>query len=267
MDANQLFDAGRLSEAVAAQTQAVKSQAADVGKRTFLFELLCFAGELDRAERQLDVIAQQSVEAEAAAQVYRNIVHAERARRALLADGTRPAFLIDPPESIHHLLEAANRLREKNLAEAKAALDAAEEARPERPGKLNGEVEFDDFRDCDDLFGPVLEVFVGRDYYWAPVEQIATLEVAPPERPRDLLWAACQVTLTDGTMQRGYAPVLYPGSHEHENEQVKLGRMTDWQSPEDGPVRGTGQRMLLIGDEARAVLDLRMVEFAAVEGQ
>lgn len=262
MDANQLFDAGRLSEAIAAQTQAVKSQAADVGRRTFLFELLCFAGDLERADKQLDVIAQQSVEAEAAAQLYRNILQAERARRALFAQGARPTFLIDPPESIHHLLEAVNRLRETNLAAAKVALDAAEEARPERPGKLNGETDFDDFRDCDDLFGAVLEVFVGPEYCWVPVEQLAALEVAPPERPRDLLWSACQVTLNDGTMQRGYTPVLYPGSHEHENEQVKLGRMTDWATDDESPVRGVGQRMLLIGEEARAVLDVRMVEFA-----
>ena len=261
MDANQLFDAGRLSEAIAAQTQQVKASAADVGKRTFLFELLCFTGDLERAEKQLDVIAQQSVEAEAAAQVYRNVVQAERARRKLRTEGARPKFLVDPPESVHHLFEAVNRLRENDLAEAKAALDAAEDARPERSGTLNGETDFDDFRDCDDLFGPILEVFVGPDYFWVPVEQLAALEVAPPERPRDLLWSACQVTLTDGTMQRGYTPVLYPGSHEHENEQVKLGRMTDWTSPEDGPVRGAGQRMLLIGDEARAVLDLRSVEF------
>lgn len=261
MDANQLFDTGRLLQAIAEQTQQVKASPADVGKRTFLFELLCFAGDLARADKQLDVIAQQSVEAEAAAQVYRNVVQAERGRRKLLTEGTRPKFLVEPPESVHHLLEAVNRLREKNLDEAKAALEAAEEARPERPGKLNGETEFDDFRDCDDLFGPLLEVFVGPDYFWLPVEQLAALEVAPPERPRDLLWSACQVTLTDGTMQRGYTPVLYPGSHDHNNEQVRLGRMTDWQSSDDGPVRGVGQRMLLIGDEGRAVLDLRNVEF------
>jgi type VI secretion system protein ImpE len=262
MDANALFDAGRLSEAIAAQTQDVKSKPADVGKRTFLFELLCFAGDLDRAAKQLDVIAEQSVEAEAAAQVYRNILQAERARRRLLADGLRPNFLADPPEGVHHCLEAVNRLRENNLAEAARELDAAEEARPERPGRLNDEVDFDDFRDCDDLFGSVLELFVGPDYHWVPTQQIAFLQVAAPERPRDLLWAACQVNLTDGTPHRGYLPVLYPNSHEHENEQVKLGRMTDWKESDDGPVLGVGQRMLIIGDDARAVLDLRSVEFS-----
>lgn len=261
MDSNQLFDAGRLSEAIAAQTQQVKSRPADVGMRTFLFELLCFNGDLERAEKQLDVIAEQSAEAEAAAQVYKNILRAERARRRLRTEGLRPQFLADPPEAVHHCLEAVNRLREDNLAEAKRELDQAEAARPERGGRLNDETDFDDFRDCDDLFAPVVELFVGPDYYWVPTEQIALLQVAAPEKPRDLLWAACQINLVDGTAQRGYLPVLYPDSHEHENEQVRLGRMTDWNEHDGGPVLGVGQRMLMIGDDARAVLDVRSVEF------
>lgn len=260
MDAKQLFDAGRLAEAIAAQTREVKNQPGDLGRRTFLFELLCFQGDYDRAAKQLDAIGRQELQAGAAAQVYANLLHAENARRRLYSEGLAPKFLIDPPPRIHRHLDAVNRLREGNAAEAKALLDDAESERPELPGQADGVV-FEDFRDCDDLLSAVLELHIGRDYCWVPFEQIRSLQLAAPEHPRDLIWSACQMILTDGTVQRGHTPVLYSGSQEHENEQVKLGRMTDWKTDDNAPVLGAGQRMLIVGDDARTMLDLRMVEF------
>jgi len=56
MDAGELFKAGRLAEAVAQQLQEVKAHPADQARRVFLFELLCFDGDLDRARRQADAI-------------------------------------------------------------------------------------------------------------------------------------------------------------------------------------------------------------------
>ena len=44
MKARELLQAGRLSAAVAALSEEVKLHPADVQLRTFLFELLCFAG-------------------------------------------------------------------------------------------------------------------------------------------------------------------------------------------------------------------------------
>ena len=61
--ARELFDAGKLREAIDAATAEVKASPTDTRRRTFLFELLCFAGEWDRAEKQIDVIGQQSVQA------------------------------------------------------------------------------------------------------------------------------------------------------------------------------------------------------------
>ena len=51
MNANELFQAGKLQEAIDTQIAQVKANPADQGKRLFLFELLAFAGELDRARR------------------------------------------------------------------------------------------------------------------------------------------------------------------------------------------------------------------------
>ena len=58
MTSTELFRAGRLNEAVQALGAELRNDPTDVKRRTFLFELLCFSGEYDRAGKQLDVLAQ-----------------------------------------------------------------------------------------------------------------------------------------------------------------------------------------------------------------
>lgn len=260
MNAQQLYEAGRLDEAVAAQLAEVKAHPADLGRRTFYFELLAFQGDLDRAARQLEVMAQQDIERDATAQIYRNVLEAERHRRRLFAEGLKPHFLLDPPADIECHLQAVNRLRDGDVSAARELLDQADEARAELTGILDGAA-FEGFRDCDDLLAPVLELFIGRDYVWLPFSQLQSFEVLPPTTPRDLLWAGCQITLADGLLRRAFLPVLYCGSHVHADDAVRLGRMTDWHTTDGGPVRGVGQRLFLAGETDRACLEVRRVEF------
>jgi len=56
MNATDLFKAGRLQAAIDAQIQEVKAKPADHGRRLFLFELCAFAGDLERARRQIDAL-------------------------------------------------------------------------------------------------------------------------------------------------------------------------------------------------------------------
>lgn len=258
MQAKQLFEAGDLSGALQAITAEVKARPTDPIGRTFLFELLSFAGELDRAERQLEAIGHLDAASEWPVQVYTNILHAERARRRLFSDGLRPEFLLDPPPYVELHLDAVNRLREGRQGEALETLGRAEEIRPAVEGEVNGRA-CDEIRDCDDLLAPFLEVIILRDYVWLPWEQVQELEVAQPERPRDLVWLPARLVLSNGSQQRGYLPTLYCGSHEHADDRVKVGRMTDW-SEGQGPVRGLGMHMLLAGEDAVGLLELRQFQ-------
>src|SRR5262245_9604543 len=119
MSASELFQAGRLQEAIEAQVQEVKSNPADHGRRLFLFELLAFAGDLERARRQIDALKADEPELEMALMAYRKLLDSEQARRQLFATGRSPQFLADPPEHVGLRLEAVNRLREGRPAEAK----------------------------------------------------------------------------------------------------------------------------------------------------
>jgi type VI secretion system protein ImpE len=49
MNAAELYREGRLDEAIEALGQALRDSPEDTRRRTFLFELLCFAGNYDRA--------------------------------------------------------------------------------------------------------------------------------------------------------------------------------------------------------------------------
>ena len=77
MSVKELFQAGKLDEAVEAQIKQVKSKPTSTEFRTLLFELLSFQGQLERADKQLEVIAQQDENANWATQVYRNLIKAE----------------------------------------------------------------------------------------------------------------------------------------------------------------------------------------------
>jgi type VI secretion system protein ImpE len=63
MDAKQLFDNGDLQGAISQLTADVKANPLELRNRIFLFELLCFMGDFQRAERQLDAVAQVSGDA------------------------------------------------------------------------------------------------------------------------------------------------------------------------------------------------------------
>lgn len=64
MNSKELFQAGRLADAIQALGAELRENPTDPRRRTFLFELLCFAGEYERAEKHLDVLSQGGKEAE-----------------------------------------------------------------------------------------------------------------------------------------------------------------------------------------------------------
>src|SRR5262249_45015323 len=161
----------------------VKANPGDHGKRLFLFELLAFAGELDRAARQIDVVNYGQMELDVAVLNYRKALDAERLRRRLFADGLSPEFLQPPPDHVKSRLEAVTRWREGRPEEAAALLAKTNESAPVVKGVLN-DTPFDLLRDWDDLFGTVLEVFAKGKYYWVPLEQVETLAANAPRFPR-----------------------------------------------------------------------------------
>lgn len=87
----QHFQAGRLADAVAAATEQVRTSPADVQQRLFLAELLCFGGEIERADNQLDVIVRQNPDAIRVLH-FRQVLRAELAVGSFSAKADLPSF-------------------------------------------------------------------------------------------------------------------------------------------------------------------------------
>jgi type VI secretion system protein ImpE len=260
--AKELFQAGKLNEAIDELLREVKANPTDTVGRTFLFELSCFVGDWERAERQLDVIGHQSAEAELGVMVYRAIMKAEGERRRVFAEGVQPHFLLEPPAYVDWHVAALGQMIRGEMTEARATLDRAEEERPAIAGKLDGQ-EFEDFRDYDDRVGPVLELIVKDKYVWLPFEQIRRMDISPPKQLRDMLWASARIEALDGTIGEVYVPSLYAGTYDSKNDQVRLGRMTDWQEVGEDLYTAVGQRLLLVDGGDKSLFEVKAVEFAS----
>ena len=227
MTASDAFKAGKLSEAMDLQLAVVKADPADHGKRLFLFELSAFAGDWDRARRQIDVVKYDDPDLERATEMYRRVLDAEDARRKLFTDGVQPSFLGDPPEDIAFRLDALRKLRDGKPDEAAAILAEANAKLPDVSGTLNGAA-FTGLRDADDLFAGVLEVLARGSYFWVPLSQVESISANPPRYPRDTIWLPVKIVTTTGESGDVFLPALYPGSSTHADIAVKLGRATDW---------------------------------------
>ncbi len=231
MRANELFRAGKLDEAIHELGEELRKVPTDTQRRTFLFELLCFAGDLDRAEKQLDILSEGGKTAELGAMLYRSALHAERERRLYF--------------------------------ENKAYLSHSAVLSDDRGGTLNGK-RFKSVTDSDSRIGARLEAFVAGSYMWIPFEHIASLEIQQPKRLRDLLWAPALVhtapTFQDKELGEVILPILSPFSFTNQDDQVRLGRSTVWEEGEGGEIP-YGQKMLLVDGEEVPILDIRKLEF------
>jgi type VI secretion system protein ImpE len=230
VDPTTLFQAGKLEEAVEALGAALRKDPTDLRSRTFLFELLCFSGDYDRAEKQLDIIADGSREAEMGAWVYRSALHAERLRQEMFETDTLPQVVADDaPIS----------------------------------GVLDGNP-FTSLTDADPRIGPRLEIFAAGQYTWLPLRHVATIRMEAPKRLRDLLWAPAR--LQTGPEFRGtelgevLIPVLAPLSWKNPDPAVRLGRVTDFEEQPDGSAVPVGQKLFLVDDEPVPLLEIRALE-------
>jgi type VI secretion system protein ImpE len=264
MTARESYEAGKLDDAVQAALAEVKAAPGDSPRRAFLAELSCFAGDLERADRQLDLIGEVDPKSALGVTMFRQLVRAEQARRQFFSEGRVPEFLSDPSETLKLHLQASIRLREGDTTGAAAMLAEAEVKRPKLTGTCDGQ-EFDDFRDLDDLTSCFFELLTSNGkYYWVPFERIESVEFRPPARTRDLLWRRARMIVRGGPDGEVFLPCVYAGSHAESEDALRLGRATDWRGGSGAPMRGAGQRTFLIGDGTRTILELKELAFSEV---
>ena len=161
-----LFQSGDLTGALAMATDAVRNRPTDVPARSLLCEFLCYSGELERAEKQLDAVLQSDPQTMNGVSLLKHLIRSELSRREVYRQGRVPEFVAKPTESQTKRLEALLCLRTGHVEDARRLCDEAAEMDPELSGQLNDQP-FAGIRDLDDLLGPTLEVFTATGkYYW-----------------------------------------------------------------------------------------------------
>lgn len=267
--AEELFREGRLADAIAAQSAAVRAAAADVHRRWFLAELLCFAEDWERADRALEIIASQASELAAAVTGFRQLLRAEETRRQVMREGRAPQILGAGAARLGPAVAALLCLREGKPDEALRLIEEIEAAAPAVAGTRNGEQRFDTFRDLDDVCSPFVEFITeAGQYHWVAVADIVALETKPLARPRDLMWRPARLAVRDGPAGDVYLPAIYvPDAADAApaEDPLRLARRTEWREAPGAPVRGLGQRSFLVGDDDVPIHELGRVDFATGE--
>ena len=263
MTAHELYQEGRLGDAIASLIAIVKKKPLDQESRGLLCEFMIIQGELERADKQLDLLAHQTPEQAMGISLFRQLIRAEEVRRQFFSQGRIPEVLVEPDSLMRKYLQASLCFREGNLAEAQSVLELAESERTTLSGTCNGK-EFTEFRDLDDRTSGVLEVLTSTGkYYWVPFELITQIEFHEPERPLDLLWRRATLeTAVEHAEGDVYLPcIYYQGDGSNMSDAHRLGRETDWIGDETEPAQGIGQRLFLVGDEALSIMELEELVF------
>jgi type VI secretion system protein ImpE len=234
--ARELYAAGQLESAIDALGAELRSNPLDTQRRTFLFELLSFAGEYDRAEKQLDVLARAGVDAELAVLPYRAAVQAERTREQMFASGELPTTTAPEPVA----------------------------------GTLNGRP-FSRIEDADPRVGARLEVMAGGRYLWIPFAHLAAVQVDAPRMLRDLRWAPARLRTGSGVPETDLGevllPALSPAAWRSGDADVRLGRVADWEELPDGSFAPLGQKLLRVDDALVPLLDVRELVLAPARSE
>jgi type VI secretion system protein ImpE len=236
MKAKQLYQEGKLNEAIQSLSAELRDNPSDAKRRTFLFELLCFAGEYERADKHLNLLADVSGQAKMGAVLYMSAMHGERIRHKTFADKDYPTTPID----------------ESKLKGGTVTL-------------TNGESKaFTWMEDSDPRVGPRFELFAAGAYLWIGYEHIESLEFQPVTKLRDLLWRPAFIRTAEsfkGTeLGEVLVPALFAFSYKHADDQVRLGRSTVWDTSGEDPIP-YGQKTFLIDDIDYSIMELGKVEF------
>jgi type VI secretion system protein ImpE len=262
MKAEELLQAGRLEESLAALQEGVRANAADPRLRVFLFQILAVLGQWKRALNQLDVLAGMGSDEMMLARIFQPVVQCEMLRQDVFAGKHAPMVFGEPAPWMGLLVQAGALAGKGQYAAAQELRDKAFEDAPATAGKVNDKP-FEWIADADVRLGPMLEAIVEGCYYWIPFCRIKRIYLEPPTDLRDLVWAPAQFVWANGGEGSGHVPARYPGTESSTDNQLRLARKTEWTEREGGYNLGLGQRLLTTDDGDLSLLECRTIDLVS----
>lgn len=265
---NTLIRSGQLQPALTHALTVLRDDPLNAQMRAVYVELLCIAGELDKADAQLDMIVRQHPDFLLGAVNVRQLIRAETARRDFYQGGMTATLFGEPTPMFSAVLKLRLAAHEQDIAAATLAAEEMEQLRPQ-VAVTHLDQRQPDIRDLDDSLGGYLELF-GTDgkYYLAGFEQIASLKLHPAKSLLDIIWRRVDISIIDGPQGEAFLPLIYvanplmAGGTEtaaSPDPAIQLGRATDWHEHSARLITGTGQKMLLLGEQAIALGDMHQL--------
>lgn len=255
---NSLISSGQLQQAMEHALLVLRDDPLNAQMRAVYVELLCIAGELEKADAQLDMIVRQHPDFLLGAVNVRQLIRAETARRDFYQGGMTATLFGEPAPMFSALLKLRLAMHEQDSGAAALAAEEMEQLRPQVAMEHQDQLHAD-IRDLDDSLGGYLELF-GTDgkYYLAGFEQIASLKLHPPKSLLDIIWRRVDISIVDGPQGEAFLPLIYVANTTDTDADpaIRLGRVTDWHEHAARLITGSGQKMVLLGEQAVALGDL-----------
>ena len=252
---------GNLARAIEEAQQQIRNKPGEAGLRALLIELLCVAGELERADEMLGSLAKHHPDWLAGAANLRQLIRAQHARAAFHQGKLADNVVAGEGEDLQALLALKLAINEGDIKAAEEASGRLEQLRVKTDFSL-GEFE-GDIRDCDDSLCGFLEALGtdGKFYLWRWSE-IEAIDFHPPASPVELVWRRADVELASGQQGEVFIPLIYEAS---KTDQEHLGRVTDWHEHSPALVTGVGLKQFLVGEEAAGLEGLKRAQRVTVD--
>ncbi|GGY16158.1 hypothetical protein GCM10008098_04190 [Rhodanobacter panaciterrae] len=251
---------GRPDEALQLLTVEVRNNPADAKRRVFLFQLLALLGQWERAQNQLNVSGELEPLNAMMVGAYTEALKGELVRADVFAGKRLPVVIGEPEQWLALLLQALKLTADGRHEQAAALREQAFEQAAAVSGNIDG-TPFEWMADADPRMGPCLEIVVNGGYSWVPFSRVQELKFEAPTDLRDKIWVPVQVTWSNGGRAIGFIPGRYPGSERTDNNDLVLGRKTEWVDVGADFQIGLGQRMLATDAGDYPLLDARLISF------
>lgn len=237
---------------------SIRREPAAVTRRVALAQLYMAVRDWQKAADQLERAAQLAPACIPLATAYREAIRCEMFRDQVFAGARVPSVSDAAPRWLNSLasalhqqalgeLEQAAQIRAHAFAEAETCRFHVDE----QPATW--------LADADSRLGPVCELFMHGQYHWIPFTSIATLAMEAPVDLRDLFWAPCSVQLLDGQAFHALLPCRYPADQSEEEDDLLLGRRTQWRDLGADTWIGGGQKILIGDDREFPILTVRSI--------
>ena len=258
MSAEQSLQDGDLDGALSELQAEVRKDPSNAKHRIFLFQLLCVAGQWDRANTQLKVVGELDAGALAMVQTYREALRCAVLREQVFSGKRTPMVFGEPAPWLGLLLEALRLTADGEHEKSQTVREQAFDGAPATSGEVDDKP-FEWIADADPRLGPTLEAIINGRYYWVPFERIARIDVEEPADLRDRVWMPAHFAFTNGGETVGLIPTRYPGSHDNADAMIRLARQTEWNELGAGLFVGAGQRLLATEEAEYPLMDVRSI--------